>query len=174
MPEDAQHGQSDDDRPEERDDFAHLVQERCLLANDVITIAKAEPKHWRRHGATLEYSMAKADWSQPFVVVRTRVEKVKGRKLVFALLAMPHEDEDDHSVLFGEFACTRKRFKRTVKRFGFERPFPRRADGFAMVPSPAELDEMLLACLLAGDDGAVDEASDVDIDLGDHDDDVPF
>lgn len=145
-----------DDRPEPIADARRLTQVPCLLGDDLVEIAKAEPKIWRRHASTAEHSMFKADWSIPFLVIRTRKEKVKGRALLFVLVAMRPEDEEQRGALFGEFACTPKRFKRAVKRFGMERGLPRRADGFAFAPAPSEMDAMAWSALLDDEDDGDD------------------
>ena len=135
--------------------YAGLVREPCLLAEDVVAIALAEPETWSRFASTLEHSMGKAEWNLPFIVVRTHTEVVDGTELLFALLAMRHEDEDQMGAIFGEFACSPALYARHVKRYGLERPVPRRADGFdAGVATPYELDEMRLYLLLDDEDDA--------------------
>ena len=69
-------------------DFASLVQEPCLMDDDLRTIRLLEPELWERFASTLEYSMAYADLELPLLVVRKHSEVVDGRDLVFCLLAM--------------------------------------------------------------------------------------
>jgi hypothetical protein len=87
--------------------------------------------------------MCRADWYLPFLVVRTHTEEVDGSELVFVLLAMRPEDEDQEGVLFGELACSPGLYARHVKRFGLERPVPREARfTFADQMAPSELDRI--------------------------------
>ena len=132
--------------------YAALVREPCLLAEDLIGIALAEPDAWQRFASTAEHSMGKADWALPFLVVRTHVEQVEDDELVFVLVAMRPEGEDGQGALFGEFACSPTLYAKTVKRFGLERPVPRTADGFedGTLP-PDEHDERAWAELLDDD-----------------------
>jgi hypothetical protein len=134
-----------DDRPIEGtpQHFRDLVREPCLLATDLLAIGHAEPDTWRRFASTAEYSMCRADWYLPFLVVRTHTEEVDGSELVFVLLAMRPEDEDQEGVLFGELACSPGLYARHVKRFGLERPVPREARfTFADQMAPSELDRI--------------------------------
>lgn len=151
--------------PESDDPTAYytaLVREPCLLAEDVVEIAMAEPETWSRFASTAEHSLGKADWALPFLVVRTHTERVDETELLFVLLAMRHEDEDQRGALFGEFACSPPLYARLVKRVGLERPVPRTADGFADgVPSPYALDEESWADLLGSADATDDDGDDI-------------
>jgi hypothetical protein len=141
--------ESESDAP----DLAALVPEPCLLAEDILAIGLAEREHWQRHASTAEHSLGKADWSLPFLVVRTHLETIDGVELLFVLLAMRHEDEDQTGAIFGEFACTPALYEQHVKTFGLERPVPREAEGpVDGMPTPAELNDHAWTALLTGGD----------------------
>lgn len=141
-------------RPHPSDDetyFERLVKEPCLLAEDVVMISVRDPEPWRRFASTAEHSLWKADWSIPFLVVRTHDETVDDQTLRFVLLAMRHEDEDFPGAIFGEFACSPAIYDEFVKEFGLERPVPREAKGTpADAPTPDEMDERGWRELLEG------------------------
>lgn len=141
-------------RPRPSDDgtyFERLVREPCLLAEDVIMISVREREPWRRFASTAEHSLWKADWSLPFLVVRTHDETVDDETLRFVLLAMRHEDEDHAGAIFGELACSPAIYDELVKEYGLERPVPREARGaHDDVPTPDEMDEQSWRELLGG------------------------
>jgi hypothetical protein len=142
--------------------------EPCVLVTDLIELAIAKPKLWRRHATTAYHSMRAADWKTPFIVVATREEKVKGRRLVFVTVAMKPEHAELADALFGEFACSPKRLRQMLKTFGVKQPVPRHAGSFSwMGMRPSDFDEMCLSMLLAGEDIVEDEDDDGD-------DDIPF
>ena len=132
--------------------FAALVREPCLIYDDLVEIAIAEPETWKRFASTAEHSLWKADWSAPFFVVRTHREDVDGQELVFVLVAMKHEDEDEGGAIFGEFACSAALYDQRVKEYAVPNAIPRRAHGFEQgAMTPSERDDMHIEALLEGD-----------------------
>mgnify|MGYP003353846076 CR=1 FL=1 len=73
--------------------YAALVREPCLLAEDLVAIALEEPDVWARFASTAEHSMAKADWSLPFLVIRTHTEVVDEAELLFVLRSEEHTSD---------------------------------------------------------------------------------
>ncbi len=134
-------------------DYASLVQEPCLMDDDLRTIRLLEPELWERFASTLEYSMAYADLELPLLVVRKHSEIVDGRDLVFCLLAMrPKTHDAGAGVLFGEVAMTTTTYETLVKTFGVCAPTPRKARPVDLSDlSPGKRDEELWKGLLADD-----------------------